>query len=106
MNIPPMIRLKCPLNLQRLLFPFLLSFLVIAWGGTRAQSPDSLKQHLTGLLEQYQHHTLCDTAYLKAVDSAAPLLFHADTLEQLLSTNQQIASGGKGLHGNKGGIYS
>ncbi|HEX9509177.1 MAG TPA: ATP-binding protein [Puia sp.] len=101
-----MIRLKCPLNLQRLLFPFLLSFLVIAWGGARAQSPDSLKQHLTGLLEQYQHHTLCDTAYLKAVDSAAPLLLHDDNLEQLLSTYQQIAFGGKGLDRYKASYYT
>ncbi|HEX9509175.1 MAG TPA: ATP-binding protein [Puia sp.] len=101
-----MLRLKCPLSLQRQLFPFLLSSLVFAWGGACAQRPDSLKQHLTGLLAQYQGHTLSDTAYLKAVDSAAPLLVHDDSLEQLLSTYQQIAFGNKRLGAYRGHYYA
>src|SRR5258708_6451948 len=104
--MPPMLRLKCPLSLQRQLFPFLLSSLVFAWGGACAQRPDSLKQHLTGLLAQYQGHTLSDTAYLKAVDSAAPLLVHDDSLEQLLSTYQQIAFGNKRLGAYRGHYYA
>jgi len=94
------------LSLQRQLFPFLLSFLVFAWGGACAQRPDSLKQHLSGLLVLYQDHTLSDTAYLKAVDSAAPLLVHDDSLEQLLSTYRQIAFGNKRLGAYRANYYT
>lgn len=101
-----MIRLKCPSNGQRPLFLFLLSFLVLAWSDVGAQRPDSLKQHLSDLLASYQDHLLSDTAYLKAVDSAAPLLVHDDSLEQLLSTYRQIAFGNKRLGAYRANYYT
>jgi signal transduction histidine kinase len=88
--------LKCPaLSLLRLK-PLILFFLVIAWNNTRAQRVESLKKHLADLLIQYHGHILSDTAYLKAVDSTAPLLLRDDSLQQLLTTYQQIAFSDKG----------
>jgi len=101
-----MIRSKWPLDLQRQLLPFLLSFLVIAGGDVCAQRPDSLKQHLTRLLVLHQGHILSDTAYLKAVDSAASLLVHDDSLVSLLSTYRQIAFGNPELSAYRGNYYA
>ncbi len=86
-----MIRLKRPLDWQRRLLPFFLSFLVITWGDARAQRPDSVKQHLADLHAKYESHTLSDTAYLKGVDSITPLLYNDDSLEQQLDLFRQIA---------------
>ena len=106
MDILPMIRLKRPLDRQRRLLSFLLSFLVITWGDVRAQRPDSLKQHLADLLVLHQEHVLSDTAYLKSVDSAAGLLVHDDSLVSLLSTYRQIAFGNKALGAYRGSYYA
>lgn len=103
----PMIRLKRSLNSQRQLLPILLlSFLVIIQGEIRAQRPDSLKQHLAELVVLHQEHILSDTAYLKAVDSVAPLLGHEDSLMQLLSTYREIAFDNPKLGAYRGSYYA
>ncbi|HTI12577.1 MAG TPA: ATP-binding protein [Puia sp.] len=98
--------MKRTLPLPWQLLPFLLFFLIIDQDDTLAQRPDSLKQHLADLLTAHQDHILSDTAYLKAVDSSAPLLVHEDSLDQLLSAYRQIAFNNKELAAYRGNYYA
>lgn len=56
-----------------------------------AQKPTELKSRLSHLQSQYTQHRLSDTAYLKRVDSIAPLLVHEDSLPQYLELYRQVA---------------
>ena len=62
---------------------------------TRAQkaapAASSPVEKLAGLLARHKSHVLSDTAYLKGVDSIAPLLMDDDSLKYRLSPYQQIA---------------
>lgn len=91
------------IKLKRL---FLLPLLLIGRGDASAQRPVSIKQHLADLLVYRQEHRISDTAYLKAVDSAAPLLVHDDSLDQLLSVYRQIAFGNKELAAYRAHYYA
>jgi signal transduction histidine kinase len=72
-----------------------LCCLVVSGGSCLAQPPSSSVQHLARLLRAYQSHRLSDSAYLKAVDSVAPVLLAKDSLPAWLSTYQGIAFGDK-----------
>src|SRR5580693_3440006 len=52
----------------------ILCCLLVTGGNSVAQSPASAVQRLSILLRLYHEHRLSDTAYLKAVDSIAPLM--------------------------------
>lgn len=75
--------------------------LFICPGNTRGQSsssqPVSPQAALASLDAQYQRHALADTAYLKAMDSIAPLLVRDPHLAQELSTYHQVAFGSTAL---------
>jgi signal transduction histidine kinase len=70
-----------------------LCCLVVSGGPCLAQSAFSSAQHLDDLLRDYQSHRLNDSAYLKAVDSVAPVLLAEDSLPAWLGTYQGIAFG-------------
>jgi signal transduction histidine kinase len=70
-----------------------LCCLVLSGGSCLAQSPFSSARHLYDLLRDYQFHRLNDSAYLKAVDSVAPVLLAEDSLPAWLGTYQGIAFG-------------
>jgi signal transduction histidine kinase len=74
---------------MRPLKPVILCCLVIAGGSSKAQ--DSSARVLSGLQSAYRDHRLGDTAYMKAVDSIAPVLVNLDSLPRLLSGYQEIA---------------
>jgi signal transduction histidine kinase len=92
--------LDCPMS-SKPLKSFILCCLVVTGGNSVAQSPASAVQRLSVLLRLYHDHRLGDTAYLKAVDSVAPLMPGIDdSLPQRLDTYREIAFGDK-----KWGIY-
>ncbi len=74
--------------------------LVVSGGNNFGQSPPSSGQHLAGLLRSYRSHHLNDTAYLRAVDSVAPVLLAQDSLPEWLGVYKEIAFGNERL-----GIY-
>ena len=86
--------LDCPMVSKPLLLVS-LSCLLVTGGNCLAQSPPSSGQHLAGLRESYHSHRLNDTAYLKAVDSVAPVLLAEDSLPEWLGTYREIAFGDK-----------
>ena len=59
----------------------------------QAQSASSSVRRLALLLQTYRSHRLSDTAYLKAVDSVAPLVLAEDSLPEWLNTYREIAFG-------------
>jgi signal transduction histidine kinase len=79
--------------LAKPLFRIIFPFLVVSGGGSLAQSPSASVQRLAGLLQIYRSHRLNDTAYLKAVDSVAPVLLAEDSLTEWLNTYREIAFG-------------
>jgi len=97
--------LNCPMLSKPLLLVSLYC-LVVTGGDSVAQSPVSSAQHLAGLLQAYQSHRLTDSAYLKAVDSAAPLLVSEDSLPEWLGTYREIAFGDKRLGAYRAHYYT
>ena len=61
--------------------------------GSFAQAPVVPTARLSALLREYRDHVLSDTAYLKAVDSIAPMLGNDDSLPQRLAVYREIAFG-------------
>ena len=61
----------------------------------RASAPGGIGsppvQRLAGLQAKHKAHILSDTAYLRGVDSIAPLLLDDDSLKERLYTYQQVA---------------
>jgi signal transduction histidine kinase len=74
---------------MRPLKPIILWCLVIVGGSSQAQ--DSAARVLSGLQSAFRDHRLGDTAYMKAVDSIAPVLVNLDSLPRLLSGYREIA---------------
>jgi len=70
-----------------------LCCLLVTGGNSLAQSPPSSGQRFAGLLRSYQSHRLNDTAYLKAVDSIAPVLLAENSLPGWLGVYREIAFG-------------
>ncbi|HUB60962.1 MAG TPA: ATP-binding protein [Puia sp.] len=69
--------------------------LFVTGGNSLAQSPASSVRHLAGLLRSFRSHRLSDSAYLKAVDSVAPVLLAEDSLAEWLSAYREIVFGDK-----------
>jgi signal transduction histidine kinase len=67
--------------------------LLFTRGRSFAQAPVIPAGRLSGLLREYRDHVLNDTAYLKAVDSIAPMLGNDDSLPQRLAVYREIAFG-------------
>ncbi len=81
------------MHLPRSLLPVILCCLCFTGVRSVAQVPVTATGRLSGLLREYHHHTLSDTAYLKAVDSIAPMLGNDDSLPQRLAVYREIAFG-------------
>ena len=82
--------LGCPM-LSKPLQLITLCCLVVSGGSSLAQSPNSSVQRLAALLQSYHSHRLNDSAYLRAVDSVAPVLLREDSLPEWLGTYREIA---------------
>jgi signal transduction histidine kinase len=84
-----------------LLKSFILCCLVITGGSSFAQASAIPVQRLSVLLGLFRSHRLADTAYLKAVDSVAPLILGSDdSLPEHLETYRELAFNDK-----KRGVY-
>ncbi len=84
--------LICPM-LSKPLQLVTLCCLVVSGAGSQAQSPAPSIQHLAALLQAYHSFRLNDSAYLKAVDSVAPVLLAEDSLPEWLGTYREVAFG-------------
>ena len=82
-----------PMHLSKSSLPVILCCLLFAGERSIAQAPVTATGRLSGLLREYRDHTLNDTAYLKAVDSIAPMLGNDDSLPQRLAVYREIAFG-------------
>ena len=69
----------------------ILCCLLFSGVGSFAQAPGVPTARLSALLREYRDHVLSDTAYLKAVDSIAPMLGNDDSLPQRLAVYREIA---------------
>jgi signal transduction histidine kinase len=81
--------------LSKSLLPAILCYFLFTGLKSFAQTPVISGERLSVLLREYRDHTLNDTAYLKAVDSIAPILGSDDSLPQRLAVYREIAFGDK-----------